>query len=31
VPLPSQSPFPGTLLTLPGVIGGCVLLYQRKK
>ncbi|HEY3273612.1 MAG TPA: hypothetical protein VGJ92_07625 [Methanocella sp.] len=31
VPLPSQSPFPGTLLTLLGVIGGCALLYGRKK
>jgi hypothetical protein len=33
VPLPSESktPFPGTLLTLLAVIGGCTLLYRRKK
>lgn len=30
VPLPSKSPFPGILLTLLAMLGGCALLYRRK-
>jgi hypothetical protein len=31
VPLPSQTPFPGALLAIIALIGGCALLYRLKK